>query len=116
MAIQWWRIERGFTRSGRFYLYMVFTIAVVAYIVVPWMAQLFDAITGYNPLDYEPKDFARADRLERSQLENNFFAQFYPTWWQTALKLALLFLVGFLWLVAYSSSSVKGSRSRSTRR
>jgi hypothetical protein len=79
MAIQWWRIERGFTR-------------------------------------YEPKDFARADRLERSQLENNFFGQFYPTWWQTALKLALLFLVGFLWLAAYSSSSFKGSRSRSTRR
>lgn len=116
MAIQWWRIERLFFRNGRFYLYMVFTIAVVAYILVPWVTQFFGDFGGYNSAAYEPKDFERTEWLKRTQFENDFFGQFYPNWLQGALKLLLLVLIGLLWLVAYSSSSFKGSRSRSTRR
>ena len=46
---------------------IVVTVLVVAYAVVPSVAHFFAALGGYNPQDYEPKDFARhswlADRL-----------------------------------------------------
>lgn len=120
--MRWWRIERRLSNEGRFYLYMVFTIAVVAYIVVPWATQFFGGFGGYNPAYYEPRDFERQDYIGRSPdigrspFESVFFSQFYPNWWQVALKLLLLFLVGFLWFVTYSSSSFGGSGPRSRRR
>ena len=116
MAVRWWRIERRLSHEGRFYLYMVFTIAVVAYIVVPWVTQFFGGFGGYNPAYYEPRDFERQDYIGRSPLENMFFGQFYPNWWRIALKLLLLFLVGFLWFATYSSASFVGSGPRSRRR
>jgi len=46
---------------------VVVTVLVVAYAIVPSVAQFLTAAGGYNPQGYEPKDFARhswlADRL-----------------------------------------------------
>jgi hypothetical protein len=46
---------------------VIVTVLVVAYAIVPGVAQFLTAAGGYNPQGYEPKDFARqswlADRL-----------------------------------------------------
>jgi ABC-type maltose transport system permease subunit len=117
VAIRWWRIERQLSRGGRFYLYTIFTIAVVAYIVVPWVIQIFASFSEYNPAYYEPKDFERGKQLEKTPFITDVLSgQFYPEWWKEALKLLLLVLVGALWFVTYSSSSFKGPGRRSSSR
>ena len=58
--------HRHFGHHGRFHLAMVFTIFVVAYVVVPRVARLVESIAGYNPTAYEPKDSDRQRWLQES--------------------------------------------------
>jgi hypothetical protein len=59
------RYLRWLGRGGRFYLAFAFTVAVVSYVAVPFVARVIDAIDDYNPIYYEPKDFAREEYLEQ---------------------------------------------------
>lgn len=89
------RIRRWLRGRGRFYVALIFTVVVVAYVVVPWIVGLMNTIGGYDPAFYEPKDQQRQDYL-RSLPD---LAQGLGGW-HTAFKLVLLVLVGLLWLVA----------------
>ncbi|HKB42561.1 MAG TPA: hypothetical protein VKD72_39400, partial [Gemmataceae bacterium] len=59
--------HRQFGYHARFHVAVIVTVLVVAYAIVPSVAQFLTAASGYNPQGYEPKDFARqswlADRL-----------------------------------------------------
>src|SRR5207247_10134361 len=57
--------HRRFGYSERFHIAMIFTILVVAYVLVPPVVRFVEAISGYNPAYYEPKDFERQDWLAR---------------------------------------------------
>ena len=78
-------------------------MAVVAYVVVPWIVQLVEGVGGYNPAYYEPKDLQREDYLKSlPPMTRGFFG------WETAFKLLLLVLVGLVWLVAVPAAPWRG--------
>ena len=84
---------------------LIFTVLVVAYVVVPWIVGLVETIGGYAPAYYEPKDVERQDYLRSLPgVRQTLFG------WETTFKLLLLVLVGLLWLVA-GGSVWRGSRS-----
>jgi len=56
--------HRHFGYHTRFHIAVVLTIIVVAYAVVPSVARFVGAIGGYDPQDYQPKDFARQSWLD----------------------------------------------------
>jgi hypothetical protein len=88
---RWYR--RRFGRHGRFHLAVLLTIVVVTYLVVPWIADLVDAMRSFGPAYYEPKDFTRQDFISRHGL--NVHAS--PPW-KVALNIALVFLVVLVWM------------------
>lgn len=57
--------HRHFGHHERFHLAVILTIVVVAYVAVPRVVQYIDALSGYAPAYYEPKDFERQDWLSR---------------------------------------------------
>jgi hypothetical protein len=65
---------------------------VVTYLLVPWLTELVDAMRGYGPADYEPKDFTRQDHIIRHGLK----VPATPPW-KVALNLSLIFLVVLAW-------------------
>ncbi len=78
-------------------------MAVVAYVVVPWIVQLVETAGGYNPAYYEPKDLQREDYLKSLPATvGGFFG------WESAFKFLLLVLVGLVWLVAVPSAPWRG--------
>ena len=78
----------------------MFTLVVVAYVVVPWIVELAGTLGGYNPVYYEPKDVERQDYLRSLPgASQTLFG------WETTFKLLLLVLVGLLWLIAVPRSS-----------
>ncbi len=100
------RIRRWLRESGRFYAALVLTVIVVAYIAVPWIVRLVEAIGGYSPVYYEPRDVERATYLKRTPGEGEGFLG-----WDVALKAFLLLLVGLVWLVAVPTPRWGGPRS-----
>ena len=86
--------HRRFGYSERFHLAMIFTILVVAYVAVPPVVRFVEAISGYNPAYYEPKDFERQDWVKR---------QLVPTVlpgvsWEIVIDVVLFLLVAVVWL------------------
>ena len=58
--------HKHFGRHGRFHFAVLLTIVVVTYVFVPWIAQLVDAVRGYDPsYPYDPKDVTRQDWIIR---------------------------------------------------
>lgn len=57
--------HRHFGYHERFHLAVILTIVVVAYVAVPRVVQYIDALQGYAPVYYEPKDFERQAWLRR---------------------------------------------------
>src|SRR5262249_15154493 len=55
----------SFGHNERYHVAVVFTILVVAWVAVPLVVQFVDAVRGYDPAYYEPKDFERQDWLRR---------------------------------------------------
>ena len=85
--------HRHFGYHGRFHLAVVFTIFVVAYVVVPRVARLFESIAGYNPTVYEPKDSDRQRWLQESGPPVIGGLD-----WDTVVGITLFLLVAVVWL------------------
>ncbi len=94
----WRRVRRRFNRwlsqGGSFYLAFAFTVVVVSYVAVPFVASLIDTIDDYNPIYYEPKDFAREDYLARKPPSSKPFLS-----WENVFKIGLLVAVVVVWRV-----------------
>jgi hypothetical protein len=101
--------HRRFGYHGRFHLAVILTIVAVAYVAVPHVARLVETIGGYNPGDYEPKDFERAEWLS-SRGPDALIARIT---WDGVVQVALFLLVAVVWLTLVPD---RGSRRRSPRR
>ena len=55
--------HRHFGYHERFHLAVILTIVVVAYVAVPRVVQYIEALQGYAPAYYEPKDIERQEWL-----------------------------------------------------
>ena len=55
--------HRHFGYHERFHFAVILTIVVVAYVVVPGVVRYIDALQGYAPAYYEPKDSQRQEWL-----------------------------------------------------
>jgi ribosomal protein S16 len=53
------RAYRQARRKARFHFAVLLTIVVVAYVAVPQVARVIEAVGGYNPGHFEPKDLER---------------------------------------------------------
>lgn len=73
---------------------MLFTIVVVAYVLVPQVAQFFNAASGYNPAGFEPKDAARQNWLDAKGRVIGL-PRVSP---DLAINIALFVLVVIVWL------------------
>jgi len=92
------------TRQRRFALAVAFTVLVVAYTIVPWVAALIEGVMNYNPPYYEPRDFTRMER-QRNIADPG-------TWTSDALINAGLFvLLAVVWFMA-TSGGRHGGRGR----
>jgi uncharacterized membrane protein (DUF485 family) len=85
--------QRRFGYHERFLVAMTITILVVAYVAVPLIVEFVDAVRGYDPAYYEPKDFERQDWLRR---------QIVPVLpglsWEIVIDIVLFLLVAVIWL------------------
>jgi len=97
--------HRRFGYSERFHLAMIFTILVVAYVAVPPVVRFVEAISGYNPAYYEPKDFERQDWLGRQVVP----AVLPGVSWEIAIDAVLFLLVAAVWLTFVPA---RGARRR----
>ena len=95
--------HKRFGRHGRFHLAVVLTVVVVAYVLVPWVAQLVDAARGYSPVYYEPKDFTRQDYLRQRGIVELLIP------WKLIVNVVLLLLVAIVWLTLLPG---RGTRRR----
>ncbi len=81
-------------------------MVVLAYVAVPWIVQVIEAVGGYDPVFYEPKDLQREDYLRNlPATAGGFFG------WETAFKFLLLVLVGLVWLIAVPAAPWRGRRA-----
>ena len=58
-------LRRHARRYDRFHVAVFLTIVVAAYVAVPQMVKFVDAVRGYDPAFYEPKDFERQAWIKR---------------------------------------------------
>jgi hypothetical protein len=100
--------HRRFGYHGRFHLAVIFTIFVVAYVVVPRVARLVESIAGYNPMVYEPKDVDRQRWLQESGPPVLGGLD-----WDTVVGITLFVLVAVVWLTFVPT---RGSRPRTPSR
>lgn len=94
------RYKRWLDRSGRFYVALVFTVVVVSYVAVPFVAGFIDAVDDYNPGYYDPKDSARQAYQEQREKSSTGL----PTW-EVLFKVVLVIAVGLVWRVVMPSRS-----------
>ena len=87
-------VYRRARRQARFTFAVLLTIVVVAYVAVPHVARVVDALGGYDPGHYEPKDFEREAWLQRAG-DASLFA---GIGWHTVVNVALFLLVAVVWL------------------
>src|SRR3989441_35540 len=86
--------HRHFGHHERFHLAVIFTIIVVAYVVVPIAVRYIEALQGYSPHFYEPKDLERQEWLRRTGVPN----QLAGLSWDVVVNTVLLILVAVVWL------------------
>ena len=86
--------HRRFGHNERYHLAVVFTILVVAWVAVPFVVQFVDAVRGYDPAYYEPKDFERQEWLKRQVVP----AVRPGGSWEVLIDIALVLLVAVVWL------------------
>ena len=82
-------------RQLRFHAAVVLTIVVLAYAGVPHVARVVDALGGYNPVRYEPKDAERERYLQRADDPDALLSSI-P--WETVAHVLLFLLVAVVWL------------------
>lgn len=83
------------TPQRRFTLAVIVTVLVVAYVLVPWVADLLEGLATYNPTAHEPKDVLRGERV-RGPVD--------PGAWtpQSLVKTGLFVLLAVVWFMATS--------------
>ncbi len=86
--------HRRFGRNERFHLAVFFTMLVVAYVAVPQVVRFVDAVRGYDPAFYEPKDFERQDWIKRQVAP----AVLPGVSWEIVIDVILFLLVAVVWL------------------
>ena len=86
--------HRRFGYSERFHVAMIFTILVVAYVLVPPVVRFVEAISGYNPAYYEPKDFEREDWMKRQVVPSVLPG----VSWEVVIDVLLFLMVAVVWL------------------
>src|SRR5262249_22318118 len=94
--------HKRFGRHGRFHLAVLLTIVVVTYVFVPWLAGLVDAIRGYGPAHYEPKDSTRQDNLTRPGS-----SPLPTTTGNLITDIVLVLLVVIVWMTIFSRGGVE---------
>ncbi|MBI2162093.1 MAG: hypothetical protein HYU25_17240 [Candidatus Rokubacteria bacterium] len=86
--------HRHFGSHGRFHFAVILTVVVVAYVVVPYAVRYIDALQGYAPSYYEPKDFARQEWLRRQGVPEALTGLS----WDVVVDVVLFVLVAIVWL------------------
>jgi hypothetical protein len=86
--------HRHFGYHERFHLAVVLTIVVVAYVLVPLVVRYIDALQGYSPSHYEPKDLARLEWLRQRGVPEGLTALS----WDVVVDVVLFILVALVWL------------------
>jgi hypothetical protein len=89
------RAYRRLWRKRRFNVAVLLTIVVVAYVAVPQVARVIDAVGGYDPGVFEPKDHERGAWLQRPDDPDTVLAR-VP--WEILFHIALFLLVAVVWL------------------
>jgi hypothetical protein len=85
--------HRHFGYNERFHLAVIFTILVVAWVAVPHVVRFVDAVRGYDPAFYEPKDFERQDWIKRQVAP----AVLPGISWEVVIDVTLFLLVAVVW-------------------
>ncbi len=86
--------HRHFGYHERFHFAVILTIVVVAYVVVPVVVRYIDALQGYAPRHYEPKDSARQEWLRRQGVPEALT----DLSWDVVVDVLLFILVAIVWL------------------
>lgn len=87
-------LRRHVRRYDRFHVAVFLTIVVAAYVAVPQVVKFVDAVRGYDPAYYEPKDFERQDWLRRQIVP----AVLPGLSWEIVIDIVLFLLVAVIWL------------------
>jgi len=88
------RFLRRVCRFDRFHLAVFLTLMVAAYVAVPQVVKFVDAVRGYDPVFYEPKDFERQAWIKR-QIAPTVLPGFS---WEIVIDIVLFLLVAVVWL------------------
>ncbi len=86
--------HRHFGYHERFHFAVILTIVVVAWVVVPFVVRYIDALQGYAPAYYEPKDSARQEWLRQQGVPEAFTG----IAWDVVVDVLLFVLVAIVWL------------------
>jgi hypothetical protein len=87
-------LRRHVRRYDRFHVAVFLTIVVAAYVAVPQVVKFVDAVRGYDPAFYEPKDFERQAWIKR-QVAPTMLPGFS---WEIVIDILLFLLVAVVWL------------------
>jgi hypothetical protein len=87
-------LRRRVRRYERFHFAVFLTMVVVAYVAVPQVVRFVDAVRGYDPAFYEPKDFERQAWIKR-QVAPAVLPGFS---WEIMIDIILFLLVAVVWL------------------
>jgi hypothetical protein len=98
--------HRHFGHHERFHVAVILTIIVVAYVVVPVAVRYIEALQGYAPSSYEPKDVARQEWLRQKGVPEDLAGLS----WDVVVNAVLLILVAVVWLTLVPT---RASRRRS---
>ena len=83
--------HRHFGYHERFHFAVILTIVVLAYVVVPLVVRYIDALQGYAPAYYEPKDSQRQEWLRVPE-------QLTGVSLDVVVDIVLFVLVAIVWL------------------
>ena len=86
--------HRHFGHHERFHVAVILTIIVVAYVVVPVAVRYIEALQGYAPAYYEPKDLERQEWLRRKGIPERLAGLS----WAVVVDIVLFILVAIVWL------------------
>ena len=98
--------RRHFGHHERFHVAVILTIVIVAYVVVPVAVRYIDALQGYSPAAYEPKDRERQDLLSQRGVPEGLAGLS----WEVVVNTLLVILVAVVWLTLVPT---RASRRRS---
>ena len=97
--------HRHFGHHERFHVAVILTIVIVAYVVVPVAVRYIDALQGYSPAAYEPKDRERQELLSQRGVPEGLAGLS----WEIVVNSLLVILVAVVWLTFVPA---RGARRR----